>query len=79
MNKQIVSRIDFLQSATGGLDLIKSKLLGRIPEMNASSQTPEKTACDEDFWVQIKHAYTIARNHINLNSGSVNPAPRVVQ
>ncbi len=41
--------------------------------------SPEVVARDEDFWFQVRHAFTIDRNQINLNSGSVSPAPRVVQ
>src|SRR3989338_5314257 len=41
--------------------------------------SPEQAAQDEDFWFQVRHAFTIDRNQINLNSGSVSPAPRVVQ
>ena len=41
--------------------------------------SPEEAARDEDFWFQVRHAFTIDRNQINLNSGSVSPAPRVVQ
>ena len=44
-----------------------------------ASQDPERVATDEDFWFQVRHAFTIDRNSINLNSGSVSPAPRSVQ
>lgn len=44
-----------------------------------ASQDPEQVATDEDFWFQVRHAFTIDRNSINLNSGSVSPAPRSVQ
>jgi selenocysteine lyase/cysteine desulfurase len=42
-------------------------------------RTPDAVAGDEDFWWQVRHAFTVDRNHINLNSGSVSPAPRSVQ
>lgn len=45
----------------------------------AAGSTPEQIAADEDFWFRVRHAFTIDRNSINLNSGSVSPAPRVVQ
>ncbi len=42
-------------------------------------RSPEDVATDQDFWFQIRHAFTIDRNQNFLNSGSVSPAPRVVQ
>ena len=43
------------------------------------NRSDDEVARDEDFWFQVRHAFTIDRNQINLNSGSVSPAPRVVQ
>ncbi len=40
--------------------------------------TPDRAAQDEAFWLGVRQAFTIDANHINLNSGSVSPAPRVV-
>ncbi len=51
----------------------------RAAVARAASETPERVATDEDLWFQVRHAFTIDRNSINLNSGSVSPAPRVVQ
>lgn len=45
---------------------------------SASGQTPEQTAQDEGFWLRVRQAFTLDSNHVNLNSGSVSPAPRVV-
>ncbi|MDA0329913.1 MAG: aminotransferase class V-fold PLP-dependent enzyme [Gemmatimonadetes bacterium] len=42
-------------------------------------RTPQEVARDEDYWFEIRRAFTIDPNEINLNSGSVSPAPRVVQ
>jgi len=39
----------------------------------------EASIQDETFWYQIKQAYTVSPNIINLNNGGVSPAPRVVQ
>lgn len=36
-------------------------------------------ATDEDFWIQVRHAYTVDRNLLNLNNGSVCPSPAIVQ
>lgn len=40
---------------------------------------PEEAAQDEDFWFRVREAFTVDRNHLNLNSGSVSPAPIPVQ
>ncbi|MFM8566127.1 MAG: hypothetical protein ACKOCV_00295, partial [Gemmatimonadota bacterium] len=40
--------------------------------------SPEAVADDESYWLRVRQAYTIDTNHVNLNSGSVSPAPRVV-
>lgn len=34
---------------------------------------------DDDFWQQIRQAYSVSPTLINLNNGGVSPAPRVVQ
>lgn len=37
-----------------------------------------QVAEDEAYWLRIRQAFTLDANHVNLNSGSVSPAPRVV-
>lgn len=37
-----------------------------------------EVAEDEAYWLRIRQAFTLDANHVNLNSGSVSPAPRVV-
>jgi selenocysteine lyase/cysteine desulfurase len=39
---------------------------------------PQAAADDEAFWLGVRQAFTIDANQVNLNSGSVSPAPRVV-
>jgi selenocysteine lyase/cysteine desulfurase len=46
---------------------------------SVKDHTPEEVAADEDFWAEIRSAFIIDRNIINLNNGHVSPAPRVVQ
>ncbi len=38
----------------------------------------DTVARDEDFWLNIRHAFTVDRNMINLNNGGVSPSPKVV-
>ena len=42
-------------------------------------RTPEEVAGDEDYWAEIRDAFTVDRNIVNLNNGHVSPSPRVVQ
>ncbi|MEM9642092.1 MAG: aminotransferase, partial [Pseudomonadota bacterium] len=41
--------------------------------------TPQEAARDEDFWHQVRQAYTVSANFINMNNGGLSPQPRVVQ
>jgi len=45
----------------------------------AADRTPEDVARDEDYWIQIRNAFTIERNVINFNNGYASPAPVPVQ
>jgi isopenicillin-N epimerase len=46
---------------------------------SAKGRTPEDMAADEDFWTEIRSAFTVDRNVVNLNNGYVSPSPRGVQ
>jgi selenocysteine lyase/cysteine desulfurase len=58
--------------------LFPEKLLD-IDWANLNSGSSGSVTTDEDFWYQIKHAYTVSPNIINLNNGGVSPQPAVVQ
>jgi isopenicillin-N epimerase len=45
----------------------------------AGSRTPEEMATDEDFWSEVRAAFSIDRNIVNFNNGYVSPSPRPVQ
>lgn len=45
----------------------------------ANTLTPLTVAQDEEFWQNIRLAYTTSSTIINLNNGGVSPAPKVVQ
>jgi selenocysteine lyase/cysteine desulfurase len=45
---------------------------------SAAGRPADSVARDEDFWLHIRHAFTVDRTMINLNNGGVSPAPRVV-
>jgi len=60
---------------------LQDNAIQRVSAATASTQgrTPEDIATDEDFWAEIRNAFTVDRNVINLNNGHVSPAPRSVQ
>ncbi len=45
---------------------------------NLTSRPADTVARDEDFWFNVRHAFTVDRNMINLNNGGVSPAPKTV-
>lgn len=44
-----------------------------------NGRTPEDVASDEDYWAEIRNAFSVDRNVVNLNNGYVSPSPRTVQ
>ena len=44
----------------------------------AAGRPADTVARDEDFWFNVRHAFTVDRNLINLNNGGVSPSPKVV-
>src|SRR5690349_9675302 len=41
--------------------------------------SPVEVAADEDYWTEVRNAFTVDRNVINFNNGYVSPAPIIVQ
>ena len=42
-------------------------------------RSAEEVAADEDFWVEVRNAFSIDRNIVNFNNGYCSPSPRTVQ
>lgn len=57
----------------GGIDRI------RAASSAAANRTPDEIAKDEDFWAEVRAAFSVDRNIINLNNGYCSPSPRPVQ
>ncbi len=74
-------RRTFLGTAGGALTALAADAGERIERAarRLGGATAQEAAWDEDFWFRVREAFTIDRNHINLNSGSVSPAPATVQ
>jgi isopenicillin-N epimerase len=77
------SRRTFLRSLTAPAALVAlggDDLFARVARATAQigGRSPEEVAADEDFWREIREAFTLDRTIVNLNNGGVCPSPRVV-
>lgn len=63
-----------------GFAAFQSDAVLRAQNASASSfeRPADSVARDEDFWLNIRHAFTVDRNMINLNNGGVSPSPKIV-
>jgi selenocysteine lyase/cysteine desulfurase len=52
--------------------------LAQSAVQSVAGRPADTVARDEDFWLHIRHAFTVDRNMINLNNGGVSPSPRIV-
>ena len=78
------SRRDFLRSLTALAATVPSLRNDGLARMTATvdrvrALPADAVADDEDFWFEIRQAFTLDATLINLNNGGVCPSPRVVQ
>jgi isopenicillin-N epimerase len=55
-----------------------STALAQKAAKSTMGRPADVVARDEDFWFNIREAFTVDRTMINLNNGGVSPAPRIV-
>lgn len=67
-------------TAMGAVPFAFDDALAAVRTVNprVAGRAPAEVADDEAYWMRIRQAFSIDANHVNLNSGSVSPAPRVV-
>ena len=51
----------------------------RAAASSVNGRTPEDVATDEDYWAEIRNAFSVDHNVVNMNNGYVSPSPRTVQ
>lgn len=75
-----MDRRQFLNYAAAGFAAFQSDAIERAQAaaQSATGRPADSLARDEDFWFQVRHAFTVDRNIINLNNGGVSPSPKVV-
>ena len=78
-----MNRRDFFQVTAGSVALaaFQDNAIERAVAAGegVNGRTAQEVARDEDYWTEIRNAFTVDRTVINLNNGHVSPAPRPVQ
>lgn len=75
-----MDRRAFVAALSGSPLLLDAAALRVVRDANhrVTDRTAAQIAEDESYWLRVRQAFTLDANHVNLNSGSVSPAPRVV-
>src|SRR6266404_4972796 len=75
-----MDRRSFFSSAAGIVAAFQNDSTARAQSAaaSASGRPADAVARDEDFWFNVRHAFTVDRNIINLNNGGVSPSPKIV-
>src|ERR1041384_3579933 len=73
MNRRSLFRYAAAAFQAGALERV------RAAASAAGNRSPEEVAKDEDFWAEVRAAFSVDRNIINLNNGYCSPSPRPVQ
>jgi isopenicillin-N epimerase len=75
-----MDRRRFLSSAASTLAAFQMDSVARAQKAarTVSGRPADLVARDEDYWFNIREAFTVDRTLINLNNGGVSPAPRIV-
>jgi len=75
-----MDRRRFFSSAAGAVAALQAGAAARAQKASQSvaGRPADLVARDEDFWFNIREAFTVDRTLINLNNGGVSPAPRIV-
>ncbi|MBM3773917.1 MAG: aminotransferase class V-fold PLP-dependent enzyme [Acidobacteria bacterium] len=76
----MTNRRGFFSAACGAVAFLDGAVQrARAAAATRSGRGSSEVAADEDYWSEVRHAFSIDRNVINLNNASVCPAPKVVK
>jgi selenocysteine lyase/cysteine desulfurase len=70
----------FVSAAAGVFAAFQTNSVAHAQKLasTVSGRPADAVARDEDFWFNVREAFTVDRTIINLNNGGVSPAPRIV-
>ncbi len=73
--------LERVSAGAGALAVLRPDGLDRIlaASRGIAGLTPQEVAQDEDFWFYVQQAFTVDRNVVNLNNGTMQPNLRVVE
>jgi isopenicillin-N epimerase len=73
-------RRQFFSATAGVVAAFQADSLVRAESavQTVTGRAADTVARDEDFWFNVRHAFTVDRNMINLNNGGVSPSPKIV-
>ena len=77
-----MNRRNLLQlAAAGAAAAFQDNAVERVSAAASSvnGRSAEEIASDEDFWSEVRSAFSVDRNIINFNNGYCSPSPRTVQ
>jgi isopenicillin-N epimerase len=71
----------FHLAAAGAAAVFQDNAVERVSAAASSvnGRSAEDVAADEDFWSEVRSAFSVDRNIINFNNGYCSPSPRTVQ
>src|SRR5512139_1947071 len=78
------TRRRFLGRVGAGVGVVAAARGGAMERVLAAGQavrgrSPQEVAADEDYWQAIQQAFTVDRNTINMNNGTMQPSLRIVE
>jgi isopenicillin-N epimerase len=78
--RQFLAELALPAAALSALHAVPSACaVPRVAALPARAQDPLALAQDEDYWQQVRRAFTLDSSLVNLNHGGVSAAPRAVQ
>src|SRR3954451_14874168 len=78
MNRRSFLSLPGVASLTGTAFRPNAIALAQSAGLGSYGRPADAVARDEDYWMNIRHAFTVDRNMINLNNGGVSPSPKIV-